>query len=448
MQIPHNIEAEVNLLGAVLFDNGLLDDVIGIIEPGHFYSKNHERIFQIILEHHSQNKTIDPVILVNVLNQRNLLDIVGGADYIASMVSEVFSSHHAREYARIVRDKAVRAALMRTCAEITANAVSSSEDVDEIVDDAQKQIFEIGSAERMKSVSKLGDVVNVLMDKFGQMRDGDSCLKGQDTGFWCLDELTNGFKPGEMIILAARPSVGKTTLAMNIAEYVAVEEKLPVLFFSLEMREEQIAQNLICSRVKVDMDKLVKGKLSSYEWTQLTTKSLSLLKAPLSIVDKPAINVMEIRSIARKMKKSGDLGLIIVDYLQIMGIPEIERKRGQSRENEISKISAALKALARDLEVPVIVLCQLNRDVEKRIDSKPKLHDLRESGSIEQDADIVMLLSRTDYQKGNDEIEPYNPSEGRRSTLCVAKNRTGKVGEIALRFFPHRLKFEDWMLIQ
>jgi replicative DNA helicase len=426
---PHSIESEMCLLASMMLEKDMIGQAVQLIDRESFYQADHQIIYDVLVKLYEMNRPIDSVILFEELVKRQLLDEVGGTSYIAQILNSVPSSAHGMHYAGIVREKAMLRQLIAASNDILRDSYAPYEQADIVLDKAERRIFEIaqkkvgGSMEPMEKV--LHEVFEMIENR-GQ--------RGLITGFHELDDMLNGLQKGEMIIVAARPSMGKTALAMNMIEYIAADLRLPCAVFSLEMSKQQLAQRMLCSRGRIDAHKLRKGMLNSQEYTTLATVVGELAKAPVWVDDSAGLTPLELRAKARRLKLQHDVKCIMIDYMQLMDNPGPE-----SRQQQISEISRAVKSVARDLNIPVICLSQLNRMTEGREGHRPRMSDLRESGSIEQDADVVMLLHREDYYRMSEQdFQPDNIAE-----IIVAKQRNGPTGTIKLTFDNRTTRFNN-----
>lgn len=427
---PHNLEAEKAVLGAILLEKDVIMDVVELLKPEDFYRESHSIIYRTILELYDKNQPVDLITVTDELNQRNLLEKVGGAAYLTSLVAGVTSISNVEHYCRIIEEKAVMRRLIKASAEIMDSGYNESDDVENILDVAEQKIFDIAQSRNRQPFTPIKDVLIETIDRIDELYKNKGKIIGLPSGFVDLDMKTSGFQPSDLILIAARPSMGKTAIAMNIVEYVAVKQKVPVMIFSLEMSKQQLTQRLLCSLSMVDSHKLRMGDLTEEDWPKLAAAVGILSDAPIYIDDTPAITTMEVRAKCRRLKLEKGLGLVVIDYLQLMQ----SNKKAESRQQEVSDISRSLKALAREIDVPVIALSQLSRAPETRSDHRPMLSDLRESGSIEQDADIVMFLYREDY---------YNPDTDKKNIaeVIIAKQRNGPTGTVELGWLGQYTKF-------
>jgi replicative DNA helicase len=443
---PQNIEAEQMVLGAILIENDSINKVVETLSPDDFYKDTHSRIFSVMLDMFETGEAIDLITLTEALRGKIGLESVGGASYLAYLVSLVPTAANIRNHARIVREKAVLRRLIHAATDIITQSYEDSrtvENIDELLDRAERSIFEIAQNKIKDAFVPLKKIVGHSFAIVERLYERKEMVTGLPTGFVDLDERTSGLQPSDLIIVAGRPSMGKTAFCLNIASYAAIEKGKSVAFFSLEMSKEQLVMRLLGSESRVDAHKLRTGHLSERDWTPLSNAAGRMAEAPIYIDDSAAISVLEMRAKARRLKAEHGLDLLIVDYLQLM------RGRGDegSREQEISNISRSLKALAKELQVPVIALSQLNRAVETRPgkEKRPMLADLRESGAIEQDADVILFIYR-------DEV--YNKCEcphdgeclcGRRGVaeVIIGKQRNGPIGKVDLTFINRFTRFEN-----
>jgi len=432
--LPNSIEAEACVLGAMILDANTIDTIIHITQSEDFFRPSHRIIYETLCQMHDSGKPIDLVALNEELKRKNLLDSVGGVEYLTALVEGVPSTANVEYYARTVRDKALLRNLIAVNQQIIQQAYEAREDAADILDQAEYAIFQIASRQVGDNAQSLESLLQQTFETL-QSADG-STITGIATGYYKLDEMTAGFQNGDMIVIAGRPSMGKTALALNMCEYMAVEDKRPVLLFSLEMSKEQLALRFLCSRARQNTAKLRRGAPRPDEWTQLTTAADDLEKAQIYIDDSADLNILKLRAKARRMKASKDIQCIFVDYLQLI----TPLGKADSRQQQIADISRGLKALARELQIPVVVISQLNRAAEGREDHRPRMSDLRESGAIEQDADVVILIHREDYyHRGDPEYQPTNKAE-----IIIAKQRNGPVGTIPLTFLPECIRFENY----
>lgn len=431
---PQNIESEENIISAILLDNDVLHDVVDIVAPDDFYRSSHKVIYEAITELYSKNEPVDLITLTNILKERGKLDEVGGATYIAGIVDTVPLAVNAQYYAKIIHDKACLRRLIGKANEISRRCYEDRGDVDEVIGFAEKSVFEIAENKIRPSFFSISRLVDGNIAALEEQQGNGALLTGVPSGFKEFDKLTSGFQGSDLIILAARPGMGKTALALNIARNAAVEGNISVAVFSLEMSKEQLSMRLLCSEARVDSSRVRGGFLGDDDWLKLTDAASVLTSAPIFIDDSPDITSLSIRAKSRRLKMDNDLGLVVIDYLQLMrGSSPAER-----RDLEISEISRSLKALAKELDIPVLALSQLNRKLEERGDKRPLLSDLRESGALEQDADLVAFIYRDEvYNK-----DENNPKQGT-SEIILAKHRNGAVGKVNLTFLSAYTRFED-----
>ncbi|MDN3510258.1 MAG: replicative DNA helicase [Candidatus Jettenia sp. CY-1] len=427
--LPQSIEAEMSVLGAMLLDNEVISIVIPILSKNSFYKTAHQELFQTIVELYDKGQTVDLVILREELKKCSLLEKVGGIEYIIGLEESVPTIGNVEYYANIVREKAIKRNLIEVAANIQKEAFLDTLDTDNLLDTSERAIFDITQKKFNTASTRLNEVLKLTFNRIENLHDRQNRLTGLSTGFYDLDDITCGLQASELIIVAARPSMGKTSLALNIIEHVGVVEKKPAVIFSLEMSAQQVAQNMLCSHAQVDAHKLRMGFLDDKQWSNLSFGLGSLSEAPIFIDDTPGLTVLEVRAKARRLKAQYDIQVVVVDYLQLMESP-----RAESRQQEISIISRGLKSLSRELSIPVIAVSQLNRSVEAREGHKPRMSDLRESGSIEQDADVIILLHRDSY---------YDPEKDNAAELIIAKQRNGPTGTVKLAFRSHIMRFES-----
>ena len=420
---PQNVEAEQAVLGAMMLEHNAVVAAMEKLRPGDFYREVHRTIFEAMEHLHHDNKEVDVITLPEELRRMKKLDDVGGLEYILSLPNLVATAANIEYHANIVAEKALARNIITTCTELTSEAYDGEKEPEDLLDDAERRILQISESKRRGDFAPVGVVVEETLDKITKLYENKAGITGLPTGFRDLDRLTSGLQPSDLILVAARPSMGKTAFTLNIAQNVGVKQHKTVAFFSLEMSQEQLVQRLLCQIAHIDSQKRRTGQLNSDdEWTKLTDACDKLYQAPIYIDDTPGISVTEMRSKARRLKAEHGLDLIIVDYLQLM-----QGRNSESRQQEISEISRSLKALARELKVPLIALSQLSRSVESRQDKRPMLSDLRESGALEQDADIVSFLYREDYY--DKETENQHITE-----IILAKHRNGPVGSVKLYF--------------
>jgi replicative DNA helicase len=435
---PQNIEAEVSVLGAVLQDPQALLKAMEVLRPADFYKEAHRKIFGACIDLFERNEPVDLVTLGNELMRRKQLEEVGGASALGSLVDQVPTAANVAYHARIVKEKALLYALIQKATAVVSRAYADKDDVDEILDWAEQQIFEISQDKVSRSFVPVKNVLKGTFQLIEKLYDRKSHVTGVPTGFRKFDEMTAGLQPSDLVVVAGRPSMGKTSFCLNIAQHAAITERIPVAIFSLEMSKEQLVQRMLCSVAKVDSHKLRTGYLSDADWPRLTTGAGILSESPIFIDDTPGISLLEMRAKARRLKAEQGLGLVIIDYLQLIS----GRGRVESRQQEISEISRSLKAMAKELSVPVVALSQLSRAVESRQPPRPQLSDLRESGAIEQDADVVTFLYRPALYRSRKEEEPEEP-EDNTTEVIIGKQRNGPTGTVHLAFLREYTRFED-----
>jgi replicative DNA helicase len=434
---PQSLEAEVSVLGGILLENEALNRVLEVIQEGDFYRESHRKIFAAILQLYERNEPADLITLSEVLKKREEFESVGGIEYLNSLVNIVPTAANITYYAKIVKEKSILRKLINRATEIISQGYGGSGDVDEFLDRAERSIFEISEDRIRPSFYPIKDIIKSSFKTIEKLYEKRQLITGVPTGFAKLDELTSGLQPAELIIVAGRPSMGKTAFALNIAQHAAIEAQVPAAVFSLEMAKEQLALRMLCSEAKVDAHRLRGGFLSESDWPKLTRAAGNLSEAPIFIDDTPGLTALEMRAKSRRLKKEHNLGLVIVDYLQLMrGRPDSD-----TREQEISDISRSLKSLAKELNVPVIALSQLNRRVEERGDRRPQLSDLRESGAIEQDADVIIFLYR-------DEVYSKSEDNKGKAEIIIGKQRNGPTDKFELAFLDKYTCFENLSSIQ
>ncbi len=429
---PHNIEAERSVLGAAMLDKDVLLDILEEVKAEDFYSEAHKEIFEAIWELYKENSAVDMLTVCDMLKRRKALDMVGGRAYIATLTAEVPSTANAAEYAKIVAEKATLRQMIRTSEDISEKGYEGKMDAREILDYAESGIFSIAQKRQRNDYAKIQDVLLENLKIIDEASKNQDKIVGIPTGFKDLDEKTSGLQRSDLIIVAARPAMGKTAFALNLALQSAIKANSSVIIFSLEMGKEQLGQRLLAMQARVEMQKLKQGDLDRTDWSRITMATNELNDTKIVIDDTPGISLMEMRNKCRRLKMEQGLDLVVVDYLQLMKYDG----KADSRQQEISAISRNMKLLAREMDCPVIVLSQLSRAPEQRPDKRPILSDLRESGSIEQDADIVIFLYRDDY---------YNP-ETENPGVCeinIAKQRSGPTGKLELTWVSKYTKFSD-----
>ncbi len=431
---PQNIEAEQAVLGSVMIENDAINRVIEFVDSEDFYREAHRKIFSAMIALSEKGEPIDLVTLTDSLRQRGDLEEVGGSTYLSYLVDTIPTAANAATYAKIIREKSVLRRLIHGATQIIAQGYESSGggDVDQFLDNSEKIIFDVAQRRIRQSFYSMKDIVKDGYKMIERLYERKELVTGVPTGYTELDRMTAGLQASDLIIVAGRPSMGKTAFALCIVAHAALKKKVPCAIFSLEMSKEQLAQRMLCMEARIDASKLRSGCLNESDWPKLTRAAGDLSEAPIFVDDTPAINILEMRAKARRLKKEHGLGLIIVDYLQLMrGVAATD-----NREREISEISRSLKALAKELNLPVIALSQLNRMVESRKPPKPILADLRESGAIEQDADVICFLFR-------EEVYDRDTVNKGIAEIIIGKQRNGPVGEVRLAFLNTFTRFEN-----
>ncbi len=430
---PHDIEAEQAVLGCMLTDR---DSVIGAIEklkPEDFYREDNKAVYEAMLSLYGRAEPIDIITVKSELVANGKFEQIGGLEYLAVLPEKVPTTTNVEKYINIIEEKSILRNLIKTANDIIAAGYDQTEEVEDIMNIAEKKIFDIMQAKNSKGYSPIKDILVETFSELERLYNQKGYITGVETGFTDLDYKTSGFHNSDLIIIAARPAMGKSAFAINIATHAAVNNNVPVAIFNLEMSKEQVANRILCSEAMVDSNKIRTGKIDDNEWIKLANSSGRLAEAPIYIDDTPGISIMEIRARCRKLKLEKNIGLVVIDYLQLV---QGSGKKNSSREQEISEISRSLKILAKELNIPVIALSQLSRGAEKRDDKRPMLSDLRESGAIEQDADIVMFLYRDDYY--NQDSEKKNIAE-----VILAKHRGGSTGTVELLWLGNYTKFAN-----
>ncbi len=430
---PQNLEAEKSVLGSMLIAEEAIGHAVEILDEQWFYDASHRKIYKAITDLYNSRKNVDLITLSDKLKGDGTLEDIGGISHLSEIIDYVPSAANVEYYAHIVKEKGVLRRLIQNSTEIIAKSFESKGNVEEVVDNAERLIFEIAELKQRQKIVHIKDLVRSSIETIDKLYQRKESFTGVPTGFTEIDKMTSGLQKADLIIVAARPSMGKTAFAISIAEYVSITKKMGVAVFSLEMSKEQLVQRMLCSQARVDAHKVRTGFLSPSDWPKLTKAAGQLSEARIYIDDTPAISALELRAKARRLKANHDIQLIVLDYIQLM---RGSSSRMESRQQEISEISRSLKALARELSVPMIALSQLSRAVEARQDHRPQLSDLRESGAIEQDADVVALLMREEY---------YNPTEENRgiADIIIAKQRNGPVGTVKLSFLKEFVRFEN-----
>jgi replicative DNA helicase len=438
---PHSPEAEAAVLGACLLDPTALDQALDLLRKDDFFRSSHQRVYEAVSELHARSMPVDLVTVQEWLATRGWIEGVGGPVALAGLTEKVASASNVEAYARLVREKAKLRRLISTCAQITQECYGASDNASQVVDSAENQVLDIGREEGSQQVQKVEDMMMSVIETVEQYRKRAGAITGIATGFRDLDELTAGMHPGQLIVAAGRPGSGKTAFALNIASHVAIELGKPVLVYSLEMTNQELLFRMICSKGSVDSSNLRRGKLDQGEMGRIVNAATHLQKCPLYLNDDAKMDIQSLRSSVRRMVKEKGIQLVVVDYLQLLTVEGFR----DDRVREVTMISGALKAIAKEMKIPVLVASQLNRGVEQRQgakgDSKPRLSDLRESGSIEQDADVVMLIHRKSMQKGAEADAAAEPDNS--ADVIVAKQRSGPTGDLRLVFLGQYTRFEN-----
>ena len=433
---PQNIEAEQCVLGSILLQQNALIKVIEYLIADDFYRDAHRAIFAAMVELFERNEPQDLITVTNILKDKNKIDVIGGPAYLASLTDIVPVLANIGYYGKIIRQKAILRRLIQTSSEIAARCYEEQDDIDSLVDDAEQTIFEISRSKSGQGFQALSKIIPNTFKALEKRFERKELITGVPTGYDEFDRLTAGLQPSDLIILAGRPSMGKTALAMNMARNAATQQNVAVAVFSLEMSEEQLALRMLCSESRVNSQDLRTGFIKDRDWPKLTKAAGDLSEARIFIDDTPSISVLEMRAKCRRLKTEHDISLVVVDYLQLMQ----GRRSAERREQEISEISRSLKAMAKELHVPVMALSQLNRGLENRPDKRPKLSDLRESGAIEQDADLICFIYRDEvYNQAED-----NPRKGI-AEVIIGKQRNGPTGKVELTFLKEYTTFENYI---
>lgn len=430
---PHDIEAEQAIIGSMLTDKDAVIAAVEVLQEQDFYREDNKIIYSAILNLYNRAEPIDIITLKSELKSMGKFEAVGGFEYIVQLPDKVPTTSNVEQYIKIVEEKSMLRALIKTADELITLGYDPTQEVEQVIDIAEKKIFQVMQKKNQKGYSSIKDILVDTFTQLEQLYNQKESITGVPTGFVDLDYRTSGLHNSDLILVAARPAMGKSAFALNIATNAAVRAKVPVAIFSLEMSKEQMTNRILCSEAMVDSAKVRTGKIDDDEWAKLAATSGELSEAGIYIDDTPGISIMEIRAKCRKMKLEKNIGLVVIDYLQLV---QGSNKKGGSREQEIAEISRSLKILAKEIDVPVIALSQLSRAPEQRIDHRPMLSDLRESGSIEQDADIVMFLYRDDYY--NEDTEKKNIAE-----VIIAKHRSGATGTVELLWLANYTKFAN-----
>ena len=430
---PQNLEAEMAVLGSMLLDEEAISVASETLDKDVFYRDAHRKIFEAILDLFNANKAVDLITLTDELKRKGNLEEIGGVSFLTGLANSVPTAANISHYVAIVKEKSILRTLINNATKIVSSCYETDGHIDEVVDLAERLVFEVSDRRHQGTYLHLKEIIKDSIETIDKLYQKKEHVTGVPSGYIDFDLKTAGMQPSDLIIIAGRPSMGKSAFALGIAEYAGVVEKVPVALFSLEMSKEQLVQRMLCAHAKVDAHKVRTGYLATSDWPRLTAAAGKLSEAPIFIDDTPAISVMELRAKARRLKAHQDIQLIILDYMQLMRGSAVS---AESRQQEISEISRSLKALARELNVPVIAISQLSRAVESRNDHRPQLSDLRESGAIEQDADVVVLILREEY---------YNPTPDNQGVaeIIIAKQRNGPVGSMKLAFIKEYTRFEN-----
>jgi replicative DNA helicase len=431
---PQHLEAEQSVLGGMLIENESIPKVMEILSPDDFYREAHRKIYDALIDLSERNEPADLITLTHELRKKEHLDAVGGASYLTTLIDTVVTAANIEYYARIIKEKAVLRKLIETSTNIITESYEDRGDVESLLDQAEQAIFQISENRVRPSFYPIREIVKSSFKTIERLFERKELVTGVPSGFKDLDQRTAGFQPSDLIIVAGRPSMGKTAFCLNVAQYAAIEKKIPVAIFSLEMSKEQLVIRMLCSEAQVEGHRLRTGFLTESDWPRLTLAAGNLSDAPIFIDDTAALTVLETRAKARRLNAEFGLGLIVIDYLQLMR----GRARVESRQQEISEISRSLKALSKELNVPVIAVSQLSRKTEERQGMRPQLADLRESGAIEQDADLILFIYRDEvYNRAED-----NPNRGK-AEVIIGKQRNGPIGKIDLAYFDKFTTFKD-----
>lgn len=431
---PHNIEAEQCVIGSILLRQGAIEKVADLLSPDDFYRPTHGTIFGVMLNLFQKSEPIDIITVSSSLKDARKLDEVGGPAYLAGLTDIVPVSANIVFYSRIVRDKSILRQLIQTSADIAGRCYEEQDDIEVLLDSVEQTVFDISSAKSAQAFAPMSEIIKKTFENVEKLSERKELITGVPSGYDEFDRMTAGLQSSDLIIVAGRPSMGKTAFAMNMVQNAAILAKVPAAVFSLEMAKEQLAMRMLCSISRVDSSRLRTGHLNDHDWPKLVRATGILAKAPIFIDDTPAISVLEMRAKTRRLKAEHNVGLVVVDYLQLMR----GHRNTDSREQEISEISRSLKAMAKELHLPVIALSQLNRSLESRTDKRPMLSDLRESGAIEQDADVICFIYRDEvYNKS-----PDNPRRGI-AEVIIGKQRNGPVGTVDLAFLNTITTFEN-----
>ena len=432
---PQNLEAEQSVLGGILIENYSINKVVEVLKPDDFYREAHRKIYKALIDLSERDEPADLITLTNELRNNDHLDSIGGASYVASLIDSVPTAANIEYYAKIVKEKSILRKLIQTSTEIITQSYEDRGDVEGFLDEAERAIFDISENRVRPSFYPIRDIIKESFKILERLYEKKELVTGIPSGFKDLDRMTAGFQPSDLIIVAGRPSMGKTAFCLNLAQYAAIQKKIPIAIFSLEMSKEQLGIRMLCSEAHVEGTRLRSGFLSESDWPRLTIAAGNLSDASIYIDDSAALTILELRAKARRLKiEHGGLGMLIVDYLQLMK----GRTRVESRQQEISEISRSLKALAKELNIPVIAVSQLSRKTEERTGNRPQLSDLRESGAIEQDADLILFIYRDEIYNRSEE----NPNKGK-AEIIIGKQRNGPTGKVELAFLDKFTTFKE-----
>jgi len=429
---PSDTEAEQAVLSSMLFDREAIAVAYEILRGDDFYRPDHKAIYEAMLELFTKNTPVDAITLCDKLNEYGILDQVGGRSYIAQLTASYYTSAHIKQHSKIVADKSVLRRLIKAANEISASGYEAREEIESVLEQAEKSIFEISMNRNTRDFSPINEVISLALERLEAVAKAQGRVTGVETGFIDFDNKTAGLQKSDLILIGARPSMGKTAFLLNIAQHAAVRRQVPTAIFSLEMSKEQLVNRMLCVEAMIDSHKFRTGDLDDDDWSKIAHSIAPLSNAPLYIDDTPGISVAELRAKCRRLKLEKNLGLVVIDYLQLMSGSS---SRSESRQLEISEISRALKGLAKELDAPVLTAAQLSRAVEARKDHRPMLSDLRESGAIEQDADVVAFLYRDEY------YNPDNVAKKNHAEVIIAKQRNGPTGTVELTYLGQYTKF-------
>ncbi len=432
---PHNEDAERSVLGAVLLDNQVLDELSGQLAPEDYYREGHRHVFRAMLELHQRGEPIDVLTLADYLEAEDRLEAAGGPSYLTRLSGAVPSAANVNHYAEIVQRKSSLRQFIAAAGDLINECYGDVNDFEAFMDGAEQRLFAITQLGQKRDYAVMRDVVKEAFTEIEALYQKDEQITGVPSGFIDLDDMTAGWQPSDLIVVAARPGMGKTSFTLNMAAHAAIQRNIPSAFFSLEMSNVQLAIRMLCSEARINQSNLRKGSMTEQEWARLIKAAGTLSEAPIYLDDTPGLPIMEFRSKARRLKAEHDIEIIFVDYLQLMTGTQHSRSSG-SREQEISEISRNLKGVAKELEIPIIALAQLNRGVEQRSDKRPKISDLRESGAIEQDADLISFIYREEMYDEDTEAQGL-------AEIIIGKHRNGSTGKINLRFFGPYTRFEN-----